>query len=364
MKIGILTFHNAYNYGAVLQAYALQKFIEGKGFCVEIIDYRNAEVEQSYKLFRFRLAPKRNIIKFLKYYMTQSYRCVKFMFFHKSVVKILKISPKVTCFKDSSIAEKDVIIIGSDQLWNRKITRINDPFYWGEFSNYVKGKVTTYAICMNTDNLSDEDVGFIKQHLRNFDSLSVRETELANMLKPLTSKHISISLDPTMMVDSSLWYEMIKNEPEPIKEPYILVYAILERKKVIEAAHNFANRRNMRLVIMNPIADASPFKGYYQPNSPSGFVSAISHAEYVITSSFHGLAFSIIFHREVYVMGDSGQNERMHSILNSLGIGERFFDSLNDLEIDEIEPIDYNSVEVKLELLRSHSKGYLNKIMN
>lgn len=357
MKIGILTFHNAYNYGAVLQAFALQTYLENQGHQVEIIDYRNDEVELSYTLFRFRSIPKRNIVNTIKYLVNHSYRSYKYPEFHKNAMQLLKLSPRVNSLKDSSIADKDVIIIGSDQLWNRKITRILDPFYWGEFAGNIKGRVITYAICMNTDTLSSEQLDYMRNHLGNFDSLSVRETDLANVLRSLTSKPVHISLDPTLMVDACMWREMIKKEPSPTKEPYVLVYAILERKKVIEEARKFAEKRGLKLVIMSPIADVRPLKGYYQPNSPLGFISAIAQAEYVVTSSFHGLAFSVIFHRKVYVMGDSGKNERMHSLLDNLGIGDRFVDNMRDMGKGEIN---YSSVEYRLNLLRSQSRDYLN----
>ena len=212
MKIGILTFHNAYNYGAVLQAYALQTYLDGQGHQVEVIDYRNDEVELSYTLFRFKSMPKRNIVKSVKYLVNHFYRSYKYPKFHRHAMQLLKLSPRVNDLKDSSIADKDVVIIGSDQLWNRKITRINDPFYWGEFAGDITGRVITYAICMNTDILSSEQLDFMRSHLDNFDSLSVRETDLANILRQLTSKHIHISLDPTLMVDATMWRGMIKKE--------------------------------------------------------------------------------------------------------------------------------------------------------
>lgn len=355
MKIGILTFHNAYNFGAVLQAYALQTFLEEKGHQVEIVDYRNDEVELSYKLFRFKAMPKYNPFRFAAYWITQLFRQKKYNKFKKEVHHLLNESSQVKNINDPILAEKDIIVVGSDQLWNRKITGIYDPMYWGYFSKKIKGKVITYAVCMNTDSLTSDDLQFIKNNLDNFSSLSVREDDLADILRPLTSKKIAISLDPTMMVESGIWHKLIKNTPPPFKEPYVLVYAILERKKVIENASNFATLHRMRLVIMSPIADVSPFKEYYIPTSPIDFIAAIANAEYVITSSFHGLAFSTIFHREVYVMGDNGKNVRMKSLLRNIGLEDRFVINVNR----EYNKIDYITVDEKLDKLRSGSQQYL-----
>ena len=355
MKIGILTFHNAYNFGAILQAYALQTFLEDKGHQVDILDYRNEEVELSYKLFCFEKMPIYNPLRCVAYWAIQLFRYSKYRQFKKEVYRLLNISSQIIDVNDTILAEKDIIVVGSDQLWNRKITGTFDPMYWGDFSKQINGKVITYAVCMNTDSLTSGDFQFIKRHLENFTSLSVRENDLADILKPLASNKINVSLDPTLMVEGDIWYRLIKNTKTPFKEPYVLVYAILERKKVIDNAKKFAASKGMRLVIMSPIADVNPFKEHYMPTSPIEFISSIANAEYVITSSFHGLAFSTIFHREVYVMGDKGKNARMRSLLRNIGLEDRFVLSVER----EYNKIDYIRVDEKLNKLRSESQQYL-----
>lgn len=356
MKIGILTFHNAYNYGAVLQAYALQCFLKGEGHQVEIVDYHNYKVDQSYIVFRRRNILRLNFIKAISSLLISIYRSSLYPRFKKNVEKRLCLSDRVYKLNDTPIINKDVIVVGSDQLWNKKITGLHDPFYWAEFTKQSNVKAITYAVCMNLESLTEEDLDTIKENLQNFSSLSVRESNLASLLQPLTPMHIHISLDPTLMVERTLWTNLLKNEKKSFKNPYILVYAILERQKVIENAKRFASSHNMQLVVMSPIAEVKPFKKYFQPSSPLGFMNAIAHASCVITSSFHGLAFSIIFHKEFYVMGDSGRNERMKSLLNSLGIGSRF---VSEIEEADSAVIDYKMVENKLRILRSDSQNYL-----
>lgn len=364
MKIGILTFHNAYNYGAVLQAYALQTFLEKNGNEVEIIDYRNEEVERSYQLFRLRSIPRKSAKRFFYYWIVNIYRFIKYKEFKNNVLSLLKISRPTHSFNDVSIIDKDVIVIGSDQLWNKDITRIYDPFYWGEFSKSFNGSIISYAVCMNAETLSIEELDFIKKHLNNFSCISVREKDLANTLCKLTSKYVHISLDPTLMVESSFWFDLVKKNKDVLElQHYVLVFAILERDIVIEKAKEFARIHNLRLLIMNPIADISPFNDYYQPTSPLAFLSVIANASYVITSSFHGLAFSIIYHRVFYVMGNSGKNERMKSLLSSIGLSDRFISSSTSVE--NIIPINYNEVDKKLNKMRDDSRSYLiNSICN
>ena len=356
MKIGILTFHNAYNYGAVLQAYALQCFLEREGHQVEIVDYHNQKIDQSYVIFRYRKFIRLNLIKAIYSLLNSIFRHTLYSRFKRNVKKGLYLSKRVYELNDTPIKNKDVIIVGSDQLWNKKLTGLYDPFYWAEFTKQSNVKAITYAVCMNSDSLTEEDFSIIKEKLQNFSSLSVREDSLACLLKPLTSTPIHISLDPTLMVERTLWVNLIKNEKMPLDAPYILVYAILERQKVIENAKRFASSHNMKMIIMSPIAEVIPFNNYYQPSSPLGFMNAIAHASYVITSSFHGLAFSVIFHKEVYVMGDSGRNQRMNSLLNILGIEGRF---VSEIEEADTSTIDYELVDTKLNLLRIDSQSYL-----
>lgn len=357
MKIGILTFHNAYNYGAVLQAYALRSFLESNGHDVEILDYHNSQVDQSYVIFKRKEIFRRNFIKAIQYVITCCFRSSLYPRFKKNSMALMNLSHSVYDLKDSAIVSKDVIVVGSDQLWNKKITGQYDPFYWAEFTKQSNVKAITYAVCMNADQLNDQDIIFIQSHLTNFDALSVREQGLADKLRQLTNQKITISLDPTLLVEPDFWKTKVKKTEEFQKKPYILVYAILEKKRVISIAKQFAKRMKMPLVVMNPIADAKPFSRYYQPDSPFGFFSAIANAEYVITSSFHGLAFSVIFHRNVWVMGDSGKNERMKSLLSSIGILDRFITN-DKTHIDECN-IDYSEVEDRLKVLREDSKRYL-----
>lgn len=360
MKIGILTFHNAYNAGAVLQTFALQSFLSSLGHDVEVLDYRNKKIEERYKLFSFRSMPKRNPIRFVKYLLNRIYRKRMYYLFRCDVDKYLRISPKINNFLDIYKQEKDLIVIGSDQLWNNSLTGYNDPFYWAEFTQSGRTKAITYAICMNSDTISEEDVNYIRHNISNFSAISVRETPLADFLSNLTEMDIHVSLDPTLMINRNVWTRMPIIDKKPTSQKYVCVYAILERAKVIDEARKLASSNGFQLIVMEPIADVSLFNNRYNPATLLGFISAIANAEYVVTSSFHGLAFSIIFHKEVFVFGDSGKNERMRSLLDKLGIMDHFV-------VSGIYPrhrIDYQEVERILNVQRNDSQNYLINAIN
>lgn len=355
MKIGVLTFHYAYNYGAFLQAFALQKFLEDLGHEVEFVNYHNYRVEQDYKLFKFRSFPLKNPYKAIGYIITKLYRKNKFLSFRKFVYDNLNISHRVKDFNDLALLGKDIVIVGSDQLWNKTITGDNDPFYWAQFSKNCNIKAITYAICMNADNICSSDYDFISNNLSNFSALSVRESSLVSILQPFTDLKINISVDPTLIIDPNVWKSISNNQNSKYSKN-VLVYAILERNKVIEMAQTFASSLDIPLVIMNPIAESKALTKDIQPSTPFGFLSAIAHADYIFTSSFHGLVFSLIFHKEVFVMGNSGKNERMKSLLGYLGISERFIDDKRTMPRIKI---DYTIVDERLNIMRENSRNYL-----
>lgn len=356
MKIGILTFHNAYNFGAVLQAYALQNYLESQNCQVEIIDYRNIAIEDNYNLLQLKRYKRRNILKVLLSIVNNAYKVVKFNQFRKDAYSLLKLSERVFEIQDKNIIDKDAIIIGSDQLWNKKYTKAVDPFYWGKFADSSALKVISYAVSIDANYISASDLKYICECLKNFDSLSVRESDSVKFLSSLTNKKIHVSLDPTLLVEREMWLSLI-GKTSPYKDsPYIAVYAILERKKVIENAKKLAKALHKRLIIISPIAQVSLFNGDVKPTRLSDFLSIIAYADFVLTSSFHGLAFSLIFHKDFYVMGDSSKNERMKSLLCQLGLTSRF---IEEMYINKLSSIDYVKVEKKIGALRMESQKYL-----
>lgn len=356
MKIGILTYHYAYNYGAVLQAYALQTFLKGKGHEVEIINYHNKTVDLYYSLFGYKAIPKRNPRKFIEHMRIAFYRKPILSRFKKNTLELLNISRRIITKDDLYLKGYDLIIVGSDQLWNKKITGGNDAFYWGEFVYYTHKPAITYAICMNAENVTTNEFAYIKSHLANFSKISVRENDLADYLRKDFGIDPEVSLDPTLMIDGTVWRNILKNKEKEIAEPYICVYPILEREKVIDYAKRFAKGYGMKLVVLYPIAECKPGQDYYVAQTPVDFVNTIAHAEYIVTSSFHGLAFSIIFKKEVLVIGDSGKNTRMKSLLANLGMESRFLDKVDRYSFSKI---DYDLVESKLFELRDKSQKYL-----
>lgn len=181
MKIGILTFHAAHNYGAVLQCYALQEYLKSKGNEVFVIDYRSKYLLDCYKWFNCKLFIK-SIVKFTfikewKKMLDKRKRSNKFETFIQNRLNIINVSILKTNFFD-------YIVIGSDQVWNTKLTNGYDKYYWGQFCHPVQTKIISYSASLELIWPKDEDDN-VKKMLSNFERISVREKDLAIKLSSI-----------------------------------------------------------------------------------------------------------------------------------------------------------------------------------
>lgn len=355
MKIGILTFHCAHNYGAVLQCYATQEFLRSLGHEVEIINYRPEYLLRPYRLFDkgnitrggFKRLHK-NILQELIIFPT---RYSRWKVFQRFINKRLSLSKPFT--ELSSVPNTyDAYIIGSDQVWNPNITCGFDEVYFCNFP-FSKGskKYIAYATSMESKALSATDIQFYHEHLRNFDAISVREKNLQELLSPLADVSILHVLDPTLMVPSDIWDKFII--PSSRKEKYVLVYQVVYDENTLRIAREVANQLKSSVLVV--ASEASFYRRHDYNTSPEEFVHLIKNAECIITTSFHGTAFSIILNRPFYTLKHNW-NTRSSSLLVKLGIQDRMIDPI---VTPLFSKIDYREVNVKLDVLRKESQDFL-----
>lgn len=358
MKVGILTFHCAHNYGAVLQCYATQEFLRGKGFDVEIINYRPKYLWKPYRVFARERFIRKNLFLSLKLLIVEFWvlynRCKRFRGFEKFINKRLNLGKVVTNIKLPFVY--DAYIVGSDQVWNPKLTHGFDPIYFAHFP-FPKGdkRYISYAASMEAKSLSDEQVEFFKKNLCNFDSLSVREDALLQLLQPLTSKHITHVLDPVLMVSPQIW-DSFSSDKKSV-EKYVAVYQVRNHPDTLRIAHHIAAQigAKVRVLVAGPVF--RPVEGTNQTSTPEDFVDTIRNAACVVTTSFHGTAFSVVFNRPFYtVQLNDGWDTRSQSLLVSLGLEDRIVDVTDSPQFAEV---DYLFANQKLEELRCSSQEYL-----
>ena len=354
MKIGILTYHRAYNYGAFLQAYALKSFLEKTGNQVGFIDYWPYDHENMYRLWD----KNDNIKSFFRNLLLAQKRFPRYKRFLKDQQQFLGVGSKPLFRTPEQLLELeyDIIIYGSDQIWWKSRIGNNgfDSVYWGQ--NTRKGiKKIAYAASMGIIDLTEKDTADITNYLKDFSQISVRETRLMTVLQPLTDKPIKTVLDPTLLMPSSFWESFCGNL-KPVKGKYILYYRMMGDPKADVFAKEIGKLHDLPVITITGHIDSYKVDRFNSLTDPISFVALIHHAEYVISTSFHGVALSIQFKKEFYAMGMKNNSDRVSSLLLQLGLEKRLTDTI---PVIPSQMIDYTLVHSKLKELQQESSDFL-----
>lgn len=358
MKIGILTFHCAHNYGAVLQCYALQEVLKGIGCEVEVINYRSDYLVNPYKWFDInRFIPKisfkavKNNIKEIILLRT---RYKRYKAFENFINHKLNLSNKVT--KDNIPSIYDTYILGSDQIWSSKITNGIDPVFCGNFP-FKKGrkKYIAYAASMEIKTLSSCENEYYKKSLNKIDFISVREYQLKALLQPLTGKKIETVLDPTILADSSIWGKFLR--PFKNGKKYVVKYQVRCDENTSRIANEIARQIDAEVIEVAACINYPLCKNNLQCASPEEFLSLIKYSSCVVTTSFHGTVFSVIFNRPFYCLYlNDNQDSRSMSFLKNIGLENRMVCKSDTPTFTEI---DYGEINIRIAELRNNSMNFL-----
>lgn len=355
MKIGILTFHNAYNYGAVLQTYATQELVKSLGHEVVVIDYHNKKVDWAYERRKFHI----------RGFLRSTYRCPlyileKYFFWRrrKAYNAFFKHNINLSGKRYDegmalSLDTYDVVLIGSDQLWNKKITGGLDRVYWGQFATLPDTRIVAWSVCMNSISLNAEETKRVRDYLRSFYAISVREESLQTFLKSLTEKEIWHTLDPTLTLPASKWNELCT----PVKQnSYIAVYAVRKECETIAFARKLSKQLGKRLVIIRSYAKWYMSAENKEHCGPAEFLSYIKNADYVVTSSFHGTVFSLLFQRQ-FVCPRLDGNVRVEDLLRTVGLSSRMADDWH--KALNLPRIDYSSLSNEFDKKKTETMNFL-----
>lgn len=342
MKVGILTFHRTTNYGAVLQAYALQKTISSLGYDVEIIDYNNIDIYSysDYRIFYGKLPFKTRIGKVIRY--PQNKRIAKkFELFRN---KWMNLSDECNSHEQlQTIEDKyDMVVCGSDQVWNP--FAIHSDFNAFLLSN-VKGKRISYAASAGNVSLWTKFLKVYWTYLHQFDSISVRESEMLQPTENLSQKKVTLVLDPTLLLNEKIWENLEEPLENNIQEKkYILVYYLGKNKAMTCAIKTLQKQTGLPVVLLGRKIEG--VQSICIPAGPGQFLTLFHNAKYVLTSSFHGTVFSILYRKPFLVFGNGSYNSRMDTLLSALKLENRMIinENINLAKIDET--IDWEQVDV------------------
>ncbi len=362
-RIGILTFSRACNYGAFLQAYALQKTLgEFEGIEANIINYVSKGIEQRYKPW-IMISKKRSVIKTLCKTILQ----IKDLIARNNVFEQSRQKYYEGLNKPLSREELkginniyDAFIVGSDQVWNRKITGGDSSF----FLNFVEDNKKKYSYAASTGevDLTKEEIQFLIENISCFSRVSVREVGTKAILEDNGIKS-NVCLDPVFLLSRKQWIEF--SQKVKLRQPYVLFFQMGQKKDVMKAyqfAKEYAKKQSLDLIYLS---DNNLWYRYrdalhYGTASPEEFVGLINAAECIVTNSFHATAFSIILHKDFYVETHIARNDRVLDLLNIIELNERGL--VDGVTRKSPKLIDWSIVDDRIEKAKAESKKYLYEV--
>ncbi len=361
MRIGILTFHRADNYGALLQAYALYTVLSKKEPKTELIDYRCKAIENFYQYGLFPHLSKNPkywpaLFKELHAKKLQKKRCIQFR------EAYLPLSSSY--YNDSDRAEVeeryDLIVTGSDQVWNPGITAGKNDWY--AFHRQSKhATIVSYAASVGGLHSFQFYFRFYQSDLNSYDLISVREKNASEYLSRELKKPTFCALDPTLLMEKAEWEKMIRKQKVE-KEPYLLYYDVTTNKVARKIAERIAQEKNLKLIHFNRSIRNSNTSHYVQMAGPLEFLTLLHQAAVVVTSSFHGTVFSIQFEKRFIAIPHPNTADRVIELLSVLELKDRICENDRPDVLDIIDrEIDYSHVKQKLSALRIQSLNYLDQ---
>ena len=354
MKVGILTFHSALNFGAVLQCHALYSTIKSMGHDAEVIDYRPSYLYFPRPSISIRHTIKHPIRTILSLSDIKSRQKTFDSFF--SFVSTWNRSPIVQSKEEleSLVDSYDVIIVGSDQVWTKRHNG-GDPIWYGVCKSGDRTHWITYAASAGDANLQSEDINFLKEALSKFSSISVREQKLADAIRDTFSKNVPVVLDPTLLAEESIWEQWYK---PVISGDYIVVYQARQDDNTFRIAEEIGRQIGVsRIVVMDNHPNVKRLGFYVCHASPSDFISIIRNAKCVVTTSFHGTAISIIAETPFYTLRlDDNADERSQNILSMLELSDRF---IAKDDTPQFVGVDFQRPKSLLKTQRTFSLAYL-----
>lgn len=368
MDVCIITCHDVYNLGASLQAYAFMEYLASLGHPVRIIDYKPPYLSRHFNLLRVHNPVFSRTVFHRALYLAAKlpkrlYSLNKKKAFDRFTAHNLNLTKRYRS-NDELLADPpqaDVYFAGSDQIWNPLFDNGKDPAFFLAFVPGGKMKAS-YAASFGTDEIPVSDQERLIAWIRGLDAVSVREpSSLAFLRNHGIERAVSV-LDPVFLHDASFWSQRAApgKEVGRIRQPYVFLYDFEDNASTAKFARELAKRSGGRVVSYfrgrNAGADA------YLPNlDPFRFLRVVMDACCVVTSSFHAVAFSILFKKEFYIsQRRENLNVRVQDLLETLGIRDR---QIREQSLQAFQSIDYSAVSEKLDAEICTSKQFIEKVL-
>lgn len=375
MKIAIITFSCAFNYGAVLQTYGLYSYLKGKGNEVSVIDY----IPERYNLdamdYTNKALKRTRLWKYIPFskaiwkrtrLVQMKRNRANFRIFLENNIRFTHKYFTLEELKED-IPEADVYITGSDQVWNPDFVwngDIDKPYYLAFLPDSANR--ISYSSSFGKNKLEEHESLSAEVYLKKYKKLSVREKSGVKILDGMGLKAIETA-DPVILAGVNVFKKLI-NKDKRIKKSYLLLFQINFNKELFEICRILALKNKVDLIVLIPdVQQASKCKynGKVVIPNVEEWLTYFMYSSYIVTDSFHATVFSIMFEKPFSSCTLSGYNGRIYNILNKTGLIERILPEpdLSCLEEQFKKEIPYNIVREKMELWQEESRNWLDNVL-
>ncbi len=372
MKIGIISVNNAHNFGTTMQAYALKQYLDDQGHEAQIINYRLPSIEKSYWILR-RNKPKKQIRPMAGYAAKYLWMIVKRPFalarrrrYENFFAEYFNLTEPFKSVKELRNAKLDfdLIIAGSDQIWNDAIIGNLDPAFFCDFGGPETIRAS-YAASLGNDTVPEDQHLAFQRFLNGLDFISVRESGAQKSLQALTDKPVDLVLDPTLLVERDVFDRIC--EPSPYQKDYIYVHVHHHTAKgpeLVEAARKLSQQTGLPVVHNIIGAEFENTLGHACGAGPKETLALLAGAKYVITQSFHATVFSIIYGKNFLTLEREKYSERLRNLLEILGLQEHFVRLGEELPDISSLSVDHEDVQKRLKEYRKQSVAFMDKVLH
>lgn len=373
MNVGILTFHFSDNYGAALQAYALRRWLTEHGHRAHFIDYRPAHIEHGGRL-SLPTSPEKlkanlkvvylALSSFLHQHFGNRDQRDKFAHFRERFLDVASDAAPTDNGASLAAAQAfDLIVAGSDQIWSPSQHFGFDPNYFLAFADAFRARKISYAASFGRDRVSSSEAEQLPRLLHHFDAISVREASGVTLVEQATGQRPANVPDPTLLHDN--YTELTDRAPIAPDEPYVFCYGLRSPDNIRQTAELVSRQLNCRILSPhNPHRRWAEIGTTVYPD-PGEWVGLVKNARFVVTNSFHGTVFALLFRKPFIVAGLTGDkaaaNARAINLLRAVRLENRFAPSFSEHSTQALmnSPIDWANVDQRLGDLRQAGSDFL-----
>lgn len=351
-KICVSTYCEWSSYGSIMQSIGLKKTLQAMNCESFIVQDKPAPLAQR----DFKFVISKNPITLVKNFMNLRFHKHKYKLYENSV-RFINQNVDIRYYNDydvlkSQIPEADVYIAGSDQIWHPDLCK---PAF---FLDFVQDKKRfSYAASMGVTDITTPKESEFQRLISKIDKVSVRENEMCPVIRKYTDKKINIHIDPTFLLTPQEWRTLERKYP--VNKPYILVYAIYWDMALNRELKKIHKKTGYDILGLCPCGFSKLWSNQkIYDADPGQFLYLIDHAEAVVSSSFHGVAFSLIFNKKLTAVINPDSPSRIQSLLDNLDVDKRSITEIMNFDMRR-----YDIINNRIAREKERSVSYLKEIL-